>query len=525
MRIRFRKLDSLPKLAWCARLRAGADTVRVDHGPWVEARADHFFEGAWDGPLAEGRLDEATVLSGSGGRLADHGIVFAAPTSKTGLLYSMRLESELLVSNSLVFVLTQAGDELDPTYPYYLTDFSLRFRAAAHVPKSTHTRMDRRVDLIEYGNLFVASDLSVVRREKSESAPPNDYLTYVAGLRRTVRALLENAASPDRLRPYRPLVQLSRGYDSPAVAVLVRDAGGREAMTFSRAEGEPTQDDGLAIAEVLGLACTEYDRFAYKHHPGVPEAEFCAAGYFGSQVPLAAMEEQLRGSVLCTGHGGDRVWRGPSSKVTVAGPKLSLPDARSVGGASLNEFRLRVGFLYFPVPYSHMIHSAAIHAIARSRQMEPWSIGGDYDRPIQRRLVEEAGVPRRLFGQSKMAIGHFWISEIGRMTATSQADYHSFYVGLRKRAPKLRWLKARARHALDKLHYKAIRFSVRHHLPAFGIGLLPTRDYHRLDMRRPWATHFTMHWGHERIRQRYLDGAAEPDEGAGHRPGPARIAS
>ena len=109
IRIRYRKRDSLPKLAWCARLRAGADTVWVDHGPWVEVRADHFFEGAWDGPLAEGRLDEATVSIGSGARLVDQGIVFASPTNKIERLYSIRLESELLVSNSLVFVLTQEG--------------------------------------------------------------------------------------------------------------------------------------------------------------------------------------------------------------------------------------------------------------------------------------------------------------------------------------------------------------------------------------------------------------------------------
>jgi hypothetical protein len=35
--------------------------------------------------------------------------------------------------------------------------------------------------------------------------------------------------------------------------------------------------------------------------------------------------------------------------------------------------------------------------------MRQWSIGGEYDRPIARRLAEEAGVPRHLFGQTKLA--------------------------------------------------------------------------------------------------------------------------
>ena len=35
--------------------------------------------------------------------------------------------------------------------------------------------------------------------------------------------------------------------------------------------------------------------------------------------------------------------------------------------------------------------------------MQPWSIGGTYDRPIARRIGEEAGVPREAFGQTKLA--------------------------------------------------------------------------------------------------------------------------
>jgi hypothetical protein len=33
--------------------------------------------------------------------------------------------------------------------------------------------------------------------------------------------------------------------------------------------------------------------------------------------------------------------------------------------------------------------------------MNPWSLGAGYDKPIARRLAEEAGVPRHLFGQAK----------------------------------------------------------------------------------------------------------------------------
>src|SRR5438067_688694 len=36
--------------------------------------------------------------------------------------------------------------------------------------------------------------------------------------------------------------------------------------------------------------------------------------------------------------------------------------------------------------------------------MAPWRLGSDYDRPIPRRILEEAGIPRQLFGTRKKAV-------------------------------------------------------------------------------------------------------------------------
>lgn len=41
--------------------------------------------------------------------------------------------------------------------------------------------------------------------------------------------------------------------------------------------------------------------------------------------------------------------------------------------------------------------------IAKSEAMRPWRLNTEYDRPIPRRIAEEAGVPRELFGQKKQA--------------------------------------------------------------------------------------------------------------------------
>jgi hypothetical protein len=102
--------------------------------------------------------------------------------------------------------------------------------------------------------------------------------------------------------------------------------------------------------------------------------------------------------VLLTGRFGDDVWTGD--------PATILPDLRQhtmagLGGTSATEFRLRVGFLGFPPLFTGAQHIAAIHAIGASPAMQPWSLGTSYDRPIARRILEEAGVPSELFGQKK----------------------------------------------------------------------------------------------------------------------------
>lgn len=46
----------------------------------------------------------------------------------------------------------------------------------------------------------------------------------------------------------------------------------------------------------------------------------------------------------------------------------------------------------------------SIARISLSDEMSPWRLGTTYDRPIPRRIVEEAGVEREAFGQHKKAI-------------------------------------------------------------------------------------------------------------------------
>ena len=69
----------------------------------------------------------------------------------------------------------------------------------------------------------------------------------------------------------------------------------------------------------------------------------------------------------------------------------------------MGELRLVQGFIQLPLPFMGARHKQDIVRITESFEMEPWRVANEYDRPIPRRIAEEAGVPRHLFGQSKMA--------------------------------------------------------------------------------------------------------------------------
>jgi hypothetical protein len=170
------------------------------------------------------------------------------------------------------------------------------------------------------------------------------------------------------------------------------------ALSLRSARGGGT-DTGRPIAGALGLTCVERERAAAAQNGS--ELEWLTSGTGGGDYPLAAFEPELGDAVLLTGFHGDKVWER-------AVPPSSVLKRGDPSGASIADFRLRVGFLHVPVPFIGACRHSEIHTISNSAEMRPFSVGGDYDRPICRRILEEAGIPRELVGQRKQAIAtHF----------------------------------------------------------------------------------------------------------------------
>lgn len=406
---RYIRRDALPRLAWCARLASDSVEVAVEHGPWVETGSRFFVDGAWDGTFAHGYLHRATTVLGSGGQLVDDAVLFCTTTHTKERLQSIRIGNALLISNSFAYLLHAAGDSVDVNYPFYERDFMTSLKGVRRARKWVPTRSGRRVRLHYNEKIYVDRNLTIRTERYPDSAPFTTFEEYAEVVQRLLLRLNANARASERHIRYRPLSTLSTGYDSPAATVFAKGCGCTQAITFAEARTDyndpqwnapDANDSGAEIARHLGVNVKTFRRNGYDQRRDFPEAEFIATGNGGDDVIMCVAESELPGSMFYTGFLGDVLWD-YNSREQKASRDYAYKDP---SGASFNEFRLRLGFIHVPVPLLTFTRHPELHRISRSAEMKPWQIGGTYDRPVPRRLVETCGVPRHIYGQSKKAI-------------------------------------------------------------------------------------------------------------------------
>jgi hypothetical protein len=494
MRFAFVRCDTLPRLSWCAHLSLGSRVAHIYHGPWVETRDNWFVEGAWTGSFEQGGLDTALFLVGSGAVINEGRALFCTQSDMIERLYSVRAGRDLFLSNSMVFVLAMAGDEPDPHYPFYA--HKMHWYGTSGIrskDKSFPTRRGRRLRMHEYCQVAVGEDLRVIRVPKPVFPPPATFQEYMAMLRRVLADTLHNAASPFRRHQrYGALAMVSGGYDSNAVAALLSELGTREAINIH--DQLPGADSGEDIARRLGITAHVYGRTDFRTAPGIDEAEFLASWPDkASDIVLAICAERLAGRVLTSGRHGDVMFG--------LDPSLSLDDFRTQrqgGGSRLLEFRLRLGFLNFSPLYSGGLHLSAVQRITKSEEMAPWRVGGDYDRPIARRILEEAGVPRGAFGVTKLKSAYFVFNSPADLSRTGREDFESY----RRTMPRpgvgpLVLVKLRAARDRAVWVMKRIWWTAGEAANAWIPSLSWCRDWDEMA--------FTFHWGHARVQPRYAE--------------------
>ncbi|MFV8835524.1 hypothetical protein ACNSTU_11210 [Aquisalimonas sp. APHAB1-3] len=395
MMVSFQSIPEWPPLAWLAECERPGQRIHVSHGGGVETAESWFCEAVWPGEFSAGDIDRQDLLFGSGGRLRDGALTFVSSAATVDRLQLLETDARLLVSNSLACLLEAVGGEVEPVYSGYYRDFRSIVRGIRQY-KPTLTTSAGEVRFVYHDNV-VWDGAAWARVEK----PKRDrrfshFESYRDFLAETLRGLGANMASPRRIAyRFRPLGTVSTGYDSPAVAAIAREAGLSEVITFTHARGGD-DDDGEAIARHLGLSVTRVPRGVWRSLDGaiVPHL---ASNAYGEEVPYAALARDLAGRVLFTGHTGDRAWGKDEDDLSA-----DIPRGDPVG-LSLTEARLWYGALHCPVPFMGIREVADLRAISVSPEMKAWDVPGEYSRPIPRRIAEEAGVPRELFGNTKRA--------------------------------------------------------------------------------------------------------------------------
>lgn len=420
----FHRVD-WPALAWAARIgRDGG--VELFAGEAVERTEGGLLAAAWCGAYATTSPFDATTSIGTALRLLPDRIEASCGNAGPDVLFLHRGAEGVVLANGLPIALAAADDAPLPDHPFYNHDLMAYLITGAPagtalpLRRGTVTPFYRGIALSAPGWRAMPLPLRPMPRVAGFAA-------YRAMLVAETAALFANAADPARRQRYTPIATMSSGYDSVAAAVIARDAGCAEALTWREAgmAAPGTLDSGEESAARLGLAVTMLPTHAYRARTDLPETEFIAAGYGGPQVIMAGSEAHLAGRLIVTGFAGDALWDRDHA------PRRG---AAICGGFSALSFHLRLPALAVAVPMIGAADDPApLAALSRAVEMAPWTLGGDYDRPIPRRIAEEAGLPRGSFALRKLmatpayaTLGRGRLAVEGYLGDESAARFHAW---------------------------------------------------------------------------------------------------
>jgi hypothetical protein len=352
-------------------------------------------EAVWAGDFSAGGFDEADIVVGTGIRIRDSNVIFVSSSDTLNRLHHFRDIDTLYVSNSLPALMALAESALLDGYDYAAAMETIKNGLMDYVHEIPSTRGP--IHLTYFHNLIV-SESHLSRAARPSSAPDfTDLAIYRDYLFASARSLGENARAPERRHGMTLLASVSSGYDSLAAAVLAREAGARDAVTIGRARRTPAHmfnlnDSGAPAARQLGLSCEVYSR-RRKNYP-FEDALWASMGNVGD-INLALFNYPSKLCLLFTGFIGDVVWDKEEAH------QIEFLKRKDTSGARFSECRLELGVFNCSPAFWGCQKADQICALSKRSEMRPWTLGTDYDRPIPRRLAEEAGITRDLFGNKK----------------------------------------------------------------------------------------------------------------------------
>ena len=403
MKLQRRQLGNWPKLSWLARI--SDSQVSVLHGRRVECSDDWVFEGTWAGSFKQAEFDRSVAaIVGTGLRVRDSKVTFVCSTSPLDRLFYVERCGEFLVSNSLACLLAASRLRLDPAFAYSKT-LSRMLVDHRHTPKTLATVEGEEIHVLIHEQLtcdFSGKEVKTTLREPYGSSIP-DFATfedYRQFLRTTMLAIRDNLEDSQRRFPITPVATISKGYDSPASMVVAEPLGIQTALTISRVGIFYQHDDsGTEIAKTLGSQVTSV-KSKVSHYRDYPLVWAGLGQYFDLNMTMFDYSHDL--TLLTVGTHGDVVWQKGLTEEFVATHHF-LDRGGDTSGCGLTEWRLHKGVFLACIPCLGAVKLDCLRLINGSSSMDPWRVGGKYDRPIPRRIVEQRGIDREAFGNRKMA--------------------------------------------------------------------------------------------------------------------------
>lgn len=406
-----RVAKNIPRLAWLCEVKGRQHVFTI--GNAVDIGRDFLFEGVWDDEFSQGKVDETDFAYGSGARFREDGhVVFVPPKHCFEYLFVVHdsRKNVAFISNSMNYVLERSGMAGSKS----MDEFTKTLRTRND--EATSLGIDMYDQLAFEGGGFkfyrmMFYNFSVDSRgglKLHHSLPKKlfkGFDEYREFLVNKIKTIALNGSHPLRKVNQEPITLVSSGYDSPCVAVLAVESGYKNAATIDvLVRGE--EDSGESIAKKLGMEVATVKHALGKVVPDLSAsfegkkadliAEFVATPGLGDNVMLKTLEKQLKNSIYLSGIGGDAVWRRP----TRVGPGMPVGIRFN---KSSTEFRLRVGYSFVPVPLFGARFIAPIKRITHNPNMEPYTLHQRYDRPIARKIIEEAGIERGAFAAYKAA--------------------------------------------------------------------------------------------------------------------------
>lgn len=409
-KITWHRDDDIPPLAWLTTSFDNPQSVRFILGARVEQTKSTFFEGVWDGPVRKAGFRRSSNFFGTGCSFHNY-LVFTPPRHCFDAIYVATSNGVTHVTNSLALLIRTA-------LPYIsnanLGDLALRLKQ--HSDDSTKLGADLSdhfatqqngwsLHRVMYHNFGIADDGHPVRVFHHEQRPAETFEAYQANLRNVVQTISANAQSKHRKFPFSVVSTISNGYDSPACTAIAKSVGCTLAHTIS-GDVRGRSDSGDDVGAQLGISVKSHPHILKSSVDSLAlhfdeeslgySAEFLATSGLGDDVVFASFGEDIHNCVVFEGSFGDGIWA--KRLRTGAGLPTGLKTAKSK-----SEFHVRTGTIFVPMPVIGAKFAQGIRKVLTQPDMAPYVLGNSYDRPIPRRIVEEAGGLRESFGQRKGA--------------------------------------------------------------------------------------------------------------------------